>query len=135
MKKTSAEIFTYGIASVGMYALVFLFLGFFVEVTKLSPGLSFLITYTLLYPLTFLVQLKIFKSRFERKQMIRFGLHIAIFYVLSNVIYNLILMLEWHYMLVACVTVGIIFPLRFLSSKLFVFAGYKRATASFSPEQ
>lgn len=107
--------------SLGAYGVVFLSIYVLTDLFGLNPSASFFITYFFTYIWCFFAQSSIFSVERSRKNAIKFVLHILVFFGFSNVVFNLLLGREVQYLLATGLTILIVFPLRFLSSKYLVF--------------
>lgn len=116
------QMFNYILASLITYGVVFLLLYFFVEIINLSYQKSYLLAYSFNYSFLYYVQKKyIFKTRHSKAKLIKFVLNIIVFFALSFLCYNFLLANDINYILSNFLTIILIFPLRFLSSKFIVF--------------
>lgn len=121
IKQFLKYVFTGGLS----YIFVFAGLIFLVEYIKFSSTLSFAIIYAINYVVMYFVHLKyIFSKDHSRRTLLRFTLHIFVFYLVNNLMYYFLdQILDLNYILSLVLNIGLLFPLRFLSIKLFVFRG------------
>lgn len=108
--------------SLGSYLLVFSLLYLFIDVFLVDKSIAFLIAYGLNYLFLYYFQLHfLFGKNHNSKRLIRFVIYILIFYLLANVIFSIGLMLDFNYFLATAITIMILFPIRFIVSKIYVF--------------
>lgn len=121
-KKNRSLIFRYILISLISYGFVFSGLIILIKYLNLDKSLAFLIVYGVNYIFLYAVQLKyLFKSRHNFSKLIRFIVFIGTFYLIANVLYNIILGFEVSYLIATLLTVLILMPLRIITSKFYVF--------------
>lgn len=121
MNKKNSEFTKYIFASALVYVILFTLLYLLIDLLQFNKSLGFFIAYLIAYPIAYLMQLYIFQKSKKKENVIRFIFHIAFFFLLSNLSFNLLIYLKIHHFLATIITIFITFPLRFLSSKLIVF--------------
>lgn len=120
-KNTFKEVISYVSASTVLYILLFSGLFILIDILNVNASISFFIIYALVYPLSYICQKLIFKNIISSNSVIKFILHILVFMFLSNITFNILLFLHLHYFLCSFITIAILFPMRFISSKYIVF--------------
>ncbi|MCA9376437.1 GtrA family protein [Candidatus Dojkabacteria bacterium] len=129
--KKSSELVKYFAISVVSYILVFILMYVMVDLLDQGTTFSFALTYGIAYVFVFISQLKfIFNQRYSHQALLKFIAHISVFYLLNNITFNFFTeVIKLPYMLALSANVALLFPLRFLSSKLLVFkTGAKKDT-------
>lgn len=122
-RKTTKQFFKYGYTGVLSYIFVFAGLAFLVEFMSLSSTLSFAIIYAINYIVMYFVHLKYnFSEKYSHGTVLRFTIHIIFFYMVNNAVFYLLdQVIGLHYLISLILNIGLLFFLRFLSMKLFVF--------------
>jgi len=116
------HFFKYALVSFFSYGFVFLGLFVFIDLLKINKSVSFFIVYLLAYAMLYFVQLKyLFQQEHDHGKLVKFLLHIGFFFVCNNLLFNLLVWIGFHYILATVINIAILFPLRYLSSKLLVF--------------
>jgi len=114
----------YVLISILSYGFVFTGLIVLVELFNTNKTVAFTLVYAINYLFLYVVQLKyLFNTKHHIKKLIRFISFILFFYFLANIIYNVGLRLNIHYLLATVLTIIILMPFRIVLSKLFVFKG------------
>lgn len=121
-KNLIKQIVRYIYISILGYGFVFSSLFLLVDVLKQDESLSFILVYGVLYLSLYFIQLKfLFNTKHQKSKLIKFILFLFVFYILSNILFNLFLYAEIHYLVATIITIGILTPLRFLTSKYYVY--------------
>lgn len=121
-KELSEQIVRYIGISIFSYGFVFISLYILVDVFQVDESLSFLLVYGVAYLLLYSIQLKfLFKTSHEKRKLIKFILSLLLFYIISNLLYNLFLYVNVNYLISTALTIVILAPLRFLTSKYYVY--------------
>lgn len=116
------EIFRYIIISIISYVYVFFTLILFVNVFKVNESLSFMIVYGIAYLFLYSIQLKfLFKTEHDKYKLIRFCISLLFFYVIANILYNICIYFSINYIISTAITIIVLFPIRFIVSKYFVY--------------
>lgn len=118
------ELLLYGIASLIIYLFVFAAIYILVDILRCNASISFFIVYLFAYPLAYSIQLVIFKKKRNFKNTFRFILHLMIFFALSNILFNFFYYFNSQHFKSTFLTILFVFPLRYFSSKYFVFIRY-----------
>lgn len=114
--------FKYVFISIISYGFVFTSLIILVDVFNTNKTLAFIMVYFINYLFLYAIQLKyLFKTYHQSKKLIRFVCFILFFYLLSNIIYNIGLILNINYLLSTGLTIVILMPFRLVVSKNFVY--------------
>jgi len=93
-----------------------------VDKLNVNKSISYMIVYGFSYLLLYSLQLKyLFRTSHNRKKLIKFCLTLVFFYILSNLLYNLFIIKNINYLISTVITLIILMPLRFLTSKYYVF--------------
>ncbi|WP_431158436.1 GtrA family protein [Winogradskyella poriferorum] len=104
------------------YCFVFSGLFLFVDVLNINQSLAFMIIYGLSYMLLYFLQLKVlFQTQHTKGKLIKFLLSIFVFYVLANLLFNIGVYLNLNYLIATVLTIGLLFPIRFMVSKFIIF--------------
>lgn len=112
----------YILISLFSYSVVFLGLFLLVDILNWSETISFLIVYGFTYVYLYLVQLKfLFKTKHNISKLLRFYFSVLCFYLIANLLFNLGLKLNIHYLVSSIFSIVILMPFRLIVSKLFVF--------------
>lgn len=81
-----------------------------------------MVVYGVNYVFLYAVQLRyLFNAEHNTAKFFRFCGSIVFFYGCANVLYNAVLVLNFHYLVATVCTITILMPFRFLVSKIFVF--------------
>lgn len=121
-KTTKEQLIKYILISLIGYGFVFLGLFVFIEVFNINKSLSFMVIYGISYFFLYTIQLKyLFRKNHDTYKLVRFFITILFFYMCANLFYNIGVWLKLNYLIATLLTIGILFPFRFLVSKLFVF--------------
>jgi putative flippase GtrA len=116
------HFYKYVLISIISYAFVFAGLFVLIDFLKLNKSISFFIVYLLAYAMMYFVQLKyLFQQEHKHEKLIKFIIHIGIFFVCNNLLFNLLIWLGFHYLIATSVNILFLFPLRYVSSKFIVF--------------
>ena len=125
--RITAEFFRYGVASVFSYS--FLVIGTYVltDIFGIKANISYLIIVSIAYVwLYFVSSGYVFRSVKTLYNTHRFLWHIAIFWFLNNLFFNLLFAgTDIHYILITLINIAVFAPLRFLSLRYFVFQAHK----------
>lgn len=112
----------YTVLSVIGYLYVFITLYILVDSFSINKTLSFILSYGSWYIVLYVLQLKyLFQTKHNRRKILRFYGTLLFFYICANLLYNLGINLEMHYLISSLITIVILMPLRFIVSKVFVF--------------
>ena len=121
-KKTKKQLIKYFLISAIGYSFVFISLYLFVDVLKMDKTVSFLIVYGIVYVFLYTIQLKyLFRVEHNLNKVIRFCIALLSFYICANLLYNIGLRLNVHYLISKVFTIAILMPLRFIVAKLYVY--------------
>lgn len=116
------EIIRYVVISILSYAYIFVSLFLMVNFLKINETISFMTVYGIAYLLLYSVQLKyLFKKEHNKHKLIRFCLTLLFFYGLANLIYNICIYNNVNYLISTILTIVLLFPLRFIVYKYFVY--------------
>ncbi len=112
----------YGVASIFSYSVIFGGSYVLTEFANLMANISYFISLSISYVFLYLVsQPFIFRNNISEHRLDRFLLHIAIFWIANNLLFNVIFYnSRLHYLLIIVINVAIFAPLRFLSLRHFV---------------
>lgn len=117
-----AQISKYILASVLMYIAVSGFLFLAVSVLNLPEVASYVVIYLVAYIIDYIINLKyIFSSKHNSWMILRYSSHVGFFYLINIGLFKLLLSFEVNYMLATWGIVILLFPLRYLSYKFFVY--------------
>lgn len=120
--KNKTLFIKYIIISIIGYSAIFLGLYILIDLYKVNKTLSFLIVYGITYVCLYFIQLKLlFKSSHSISKVLKFYAFILIFYILANMIFNIGLFLNFHYLISTAITVCLLMPIRFFVSKYYIF--------------
>jgi hypothetical protein len=112
----------YIIISIIGYSIIFFGLYVFVDILNFSKSISFLVIYAFNYSFLYLVQLiYLFKKKHKPTTLIRFLVYILSFYLLVNILFNILTYFDIQYLISTAITVIILFPLRLLVLKKVVY--------------
>lgn len=121
-KKSLAEIAKYILVSLGGYLFVTLSMYIFVDLLKFNKSLSYFGVYIFAYLFDYLLTLKyVFQKEHKHILLLKYATYLVVFFVLNNLIYNLMIYLDIHYMLSTITVMAILFPLRFSTIKYVIF--------------
>lgn len=121
-KKTKEQLIRYILISLFGYAFVFSGLYILVTVLNINESISFMLIYGLSYLMLYMLQLKfLFRTKHTNRRLFKFLISIAAFYIISNVIFNIGIYFELHYLIATVFTIGVLFPIRFIVSKFIIF--------------
>lgn len=121
-KKTLNQLIRYVLISCIGYTFVFSGLYLLIDVMHIHKSIAFMIIYGLSYLLLYILQLQfLFKTKHTRDKLIRFCISILAFYMLANLLFNIGVYLDLNYLIATVLTIGILFPIRFIVSKFVVF--------------
>lgn len=121
-KELISQILRYVYISLFGYGFVFIFLYIMVDLFKVNKSISFMIVYGISYLLLYSLQLKLlFKTEHNKTKLIKFCFSLIVFYILSNLLYNIFIFTEINYLISTILVIIILMPLRFIASKYFVY--------------
>ncbi|KKQ35707.1 MAG: GtrA-like protein [candidate division WS6 bacterium GW2011_GWA2_37_6] len=121
-KELRRELIKYIFISVFGYVAVFICLYLLIDILGINERVSYFFIYVIFYVITYLLGVAfVFKTSHSNKKVFKFLIYIIIFFSLNNLIFNVILFSGLSYQIVVIITMFILFPLRFLSSKLVVY--------------
>lgn len=121
-KELSTQIIRYICISIFSYGFIFISLYILVDIFQVNESLSFMLIYGVVYLLLYSIQLKfLFKTSHQKRRLVKFILSLLTFYIISNLLYNLFLYTNINYLISTALTVMILAPLRFLTSKYYVY--------------
>jgi hypothetical protein len=121
-KKSITEIIKYAFLSIVGYGFVFLFLFLFIELFQFNTSYSFLIVYGSWYIMLYSLQLRfLFNTTHSKKRFLKFCFYLIVFYVIANVLFNLGLYFNQNYLVATLITILVLMPLRFLTTKYYVY--------------
>jgi len=111
----------YIIISIILYLYVFLGLWIAVEKLKFDNFFSYVVIYASVYLIDYLLTLKwVFRVSHRNFLALKYLLYLASFLLLNSLIYNM-LQERLYFMNAAIIVAIILFPLRYISSKFFVY--------------
>lgn len=112
----------YSLLSLVGYAYVFSTIFLLVDLLHLNKTLSFFISYGSWYLMLYYLQLRfLFKTTHNNRKLIKFYSSILIFYVIANIIFNVVIFLKIHYLVATLLTVLLLMPLRLIVLKKYVY--------------
>ena len=122
-RKVQVQFFKYIVSATVSYVAIFISIFILVEVLEINTRISFALVYAIAYVVMLYVYInKIFETKASKTMLLRYGLHLVSFYFLNNLLFYILLeFFGLNYIVAVTLNIGILFPLRFLSSKLFVF--------------
>lgn len=113
--QNKTQIKRYVLISLFSYIYIFGMLYLMIDIWKFNKTLSFLLVYGFAYLFLYTVQLKyLFNTQHKNNKLFKFILSILLFYIMSNVFYNLFLFLNINYLVATVFTILLLFPIRFL---------------------
>jgi putative flippase GtrA len=116
------ELLKYICVSIGGYISLFIILYALIDLAHVNKRVAYFLVYAVFYFINYILNLSyIFKSRHSNKKAMKYMIYILIFFTLNNAIYNTILFTGISYKYAVIITMGILFPLRFLSSKFIIY--------------
>lgn len=116
------ELARYILISFFGYGFVFGLMYLLVNLIKEDPKVAFLVTYLLAYVLDYLVNLfVVFNKNHTNDKAIKYLGYLIVFYIVSNLLYRFIIDLGVNHLISVFLTMSLLFPLKFLSSKFIVF--------------
>jgi putative flippase GtrA len=108
--------------SIAMYCYVFLAMYCLVDILAWNKTYSYLAVYVVAYFINYITTLKfVFAKEHAWSKSIKYLLHIAFFLCLGTGLFHLFTALHINYLVATCMVIAILFPLRFLLNKHFVF--------------
>lgn len=108
--------------SLASYTFIFILMFILVDIFEIGKSISFFFVYALNYIFLYTIQLNfLFKTKHSSNKLRRFFIVIFIFYLITNLLYNLGLQLNLNYLVSTFLTIVLLFPLRFLVSKKIMF--------------
>jgi hypothetical protein len=115
------EPFRYIFLSLALYIYVFFGLWVAVEVIKLNSLLAYIYIYASVYLIDYISTLKwVFKETHKNLIAIKYLIYLIFFLVLNSLIYTMLL--DYLYFMNAAIVVAVIlFPLRYITAKFFVY--------------
>lgn len=121
-RETISQIKKYiGLSLLG-YSFVFSFLYLLVDILQWDSTVSFIVVYGILYLILYSLQLKLlFKTKHSTTQFSRYCFSLLLFYGLANILYNTFTYFDMNYLIATGITITILFPLRFVVTKYFVY--------------
>jgi hypothetical protein len=121
-KSSITEITKYAFLSLVGYGFVFLFLYIFIDIFQFNTSYSFLIVYGTWYLMLYSLQLRfLFNTTHSKKRFLKFCIYLVVFYITANVLFNLGIYFKLNYLIATLITVMVLMPLRFLTTKYFVY--------------
>lgn len=121
-KKSLAEIARYILVSLGGYLSVVFSMYIFVDLLKNSKSLSYFGIYLFAYLFDYLLTLKyVFQKEHKHSLLLKYVIYLGVFFVLNNLLYNLMIYLNIHYLISTITVMAILFPLRFSTIKYVIF--------------
>lgn len=113
--QNKTQLKRYVLISLFSYIYIFGMLYLMIDIWKFNKTLSFLLVYGFAYLFLYTVQLKyLFNTQHKNNKLFKFILSILLFYIMSNVFYNLFLFLNINYLVATVFTILLLFPIRFL---------------------
>lgn len=121
--KELSEVAGYILIAAVNYPILFGLMFLCKEKLGFHDQLAFFLSYVVAYVIAYSLQANLlFKSGHSRKIASKYLLQIVIFFTLGNIIFYLLnSTFGWQYLLATVATILLLFPLRFLFSKLIVF--------------
>lgn len=115
------EPFRYIFVSIALYVYVFLGLWVAVEEMKLNNLIAYIYIYTSVYFIDYISTLKwVFKETHKNLIAIKYLIYLIFFLILNSFMYKILI--EYLYFMNAALVVAIIlFPLRYVTAKFFVY--------------
>jgi hypothetical protein len=121
-KKSISEIIKYAFLSFVGYGFVFLFLYIFIDVFQVKTTYSFLMVYGSWYLMLYSLQLRfLFNTTHNKQRFLKFCLYLIVFYIVANILFNLGIYLNLNYFIATLITILVLMPLRFLTTKYYVY--------------
>ena len=121
-KKTKGQLIRYVLISLIGYTFVFTGLYLLVDILKVNESIAFMIIYGLSYLLLYFLQLKVlFRTDHTHAKLVKFFISIFAFYLMANLLFNIGVYLKLNYLVATVLTIGLLFPIRFIVSKFIVF--------------
>lgn len=121
-KKSIREIFKYAFLSLVGYGFVFLFLYILIDVIQFNTTYSFLIVYGSWYLMLYSLQLRfLFNTTHSKKRFLKFCIYLIVFYITANILFNLGIYFNLNYLIATLITILVLMPLRFLTTKYYVY--------------
>lgn len=121
-RSSITEIAKYAFLSFVGYAFVFLFLYVFIDVFHFNTTYSFLIVYGIWYLMLYSLQLRfLFNTTHSKKRFLKFCIYLVVFYIIANVLFNLGIYFNQNYFIATLITILVLMPLRFLTTKYYVY--------------
>ena len=112
----------YGIISAAYYLYIFAFTYMLIDVCSVNVTISYIITYGLAYISEYYVNIRIlFKVTHKHIMFVKYVVHIVFFLFIGSALFSLLFSFfnaTFHAMFA---TIACLFPLRFISYKLFVY--------------
>ncbi|MAP79607.1 MAG: hypothetical protein CL526_00835 [Aequorivita sp.] len=95
---------------------------FLIDIFNVKEWKGFMIIYGVWYAFLYFIQAKfVFQANHSPLKLIKFIIFLVVFYVSANLLFNLLITYNLHYLISTFITVGILMPIRFLVSKNVVF--------------
>lgn len=121
-KKSLGEIVRYILVSIGGYLSVLLSMYIFVDLLKSNKSLSYFGIYLFAYLFDYLLTLKyVFQKEHKHSSLLKYVIYLVVFFLLNNLLYNLMIYLNVHYLISTITVMAILFPLRFSTIKYVIF--------------
>lgn len=112
----------YVAVSVSVYLYIFLGMYLLVDWAGMNEVVAFVIVYAVAYILDYCLTLRfVFAKEHSWVKVLRFMLYVLSFLGLGSLIFKSIIALSVHYIVATFLTAAVLFPLRFLSNKYFVY--------------
>jgi len=123
LNKENQKLFSrYVLISIVSYIFVFSGLYLLIDILLINQTWAYMIVYGVAYIFLYAVQLRyLFNTEHDNKKFVRFCLMIVSFYAISNLLFNVFIAIDIHYLIATAITVVILMPLRLIVSKLFVY--------------
>jgi hypothetical protein len=123
VKKLFTQFIKYGLISLVTYSFLFFATFFITDVVQLPANLSYLISLTLTYLLLYsLTSGFVFNKDRSKRSFSLFGLHVLIFWLLNNFLFNVLFATtNINYLLIVAINVLFFAPIRFVSLRYLVF--------------
>lgn len=117
------QFLKYGLSAGINYILMFVLMTLFVEKFGTKPNITYLVIITLIYIETYAIYTKfVFKSNFNKENLLKYILFLVIFWFLNNLLYNINTeILKIQYILALIINMAILGTFRFFIQKKIVF--------------
>lgn len=122
MKKTFFELLRYVGVSIFGYLTVFILMYLLVGGLKLNPQVAYFFTYFVVYVIDYTATLLlVFRKNHDQEKVKRYLAFLVVFFILNNLLFRSFTILGLNYIVAVVGVMVLLFPLKFISSKLVVF--------------